>query len=57
MKGPVPLILTKFFETADHFWRTIGGAGWSMLTMYTTLIWTNVKHQRAAFVDATGELR
>jgi hypothetical protein len=39
----------KFFEPADHFWRTIGGAGWSMLAMYTALIWTNVKYQRAAF--------
>jgi hypothetical protein len=37
------------FESADNFWRTIGGAGWVMLAMYTTLIWTNVKYQRAAF--------
>lgn len=36
-------------EPADQFWRGIGGAGWSMLVMYTTLIWTNVKYQRAAF--------
>jgi Glycosyltransferase family 87 len=36
-------------ERADHFWRFIGGPGWSMLLMYTTLIWTNVKFQRAQF--------
>ena len=39
-----------FFEPADRFWRGIGGAGWSMLVMYTTLIWTNAKYQTAAFV-------
>jgi hypothetical protein len=36
-------------ERADHFWRFIGGPGWAMLLMYTTLIWTNVKFQRAQF--------
>ena len=34
------------FQRADTFWRTIGGPGWSMLVMYTALIWTNVRFQR-----------
>jgi hypothetical protein len=43
----------SFFESADHFWRFVGGAGWSMLAMYVALIWTNVKFQRAAFGKIT----
>ena len=39
---------TRTFETADVFWRTVGGPGWSMLAMYAALIWTNVRYQRAA---------
>jgi hypothetical protein len=46
----------RSMEGADNFWRFIGGPGWSMLLMYTTLIWTNVKYQRAAAVGGGGQL-
>ena len=39
------------FVAADNFWRTVGGPGWSMLVMFTALIWTNVRYQRAAAGD------
>jgi hypothetical protein len=35
------------FEGSDHWWRMIGGPGWAMLVMFTALIWTNVRFQRA----------
>jgi hypothetical protein len=39
---------THTFDKPDVFWRTVGGPGWCMLAMYTTLIWTNVRYQRNA---------
>jgi hypothetical protein len=36
------------FEGADKFWRFISGGAWCMLLLYTTLIWTNVRFQKAA---------
>ncbi len=36
------------FNGADSFWRRVGGPGWSMLAMYTALIWTNVRYQQRA---------
>lgn len=40
---------TSFFDAMDNGWRTIAGGAWCMLGLYTTLIWTNVKYQTAAF--------
>ncbi len=40
---------TGFFDRADQFWRFTSGGAWCMLGLYTTLIWTNVKYQTAAF--------
>ncbi len=36
---------TRTLESADHFWRFVGGPGWSMLVMLAALIWTNVVYQ------------
>ena len=41
----------RIFEPADEFWRTVGGPAWSMLVMYTVLIWTNARYQQAARSD------
>ena len=40
---------TRFFDGADHFWRFTSGGAWCMLGLCATLLWTNVKYQRAAF--------
>ncbi len=39
---------TRAFDHADVFWRSVGGAGWSMLAMFAALVWTNVRYQRIA---------
>jgi Glycosyltransferase family 87 len=43
----------KFFARADDFWRQTGGGAWCMLLMYTALIWTNMRYQKA---PATKEI-
>jgi hypothetical protein len=35
----------SIFNTADQFWRLVGGASWCMLIMYIVLIYTNVRWQ------------
>lgn len=35
------------FHVAGEAWRGIGGAGWCMLVMYTVILWTSVRYQRA----------
>ncbi|MFA6043694.1 MAG: glycosyltransferase family 87 protein [Phycisphaerales bacterium] len=37
----------KTFQSANEAWRGIGGAGWCMLLMYTSILWTSVRYQRA----------
>ncbi len=44
------------FARADRFWRTVSGASFCMLLMYTALILTNVRWQKSSLANASERI-